>query len=161
MDVVIQNQLLRDQQRMKAQADKGRVERQSSISDLVYLKLQPYDQMTIACHSNQNLSFKYFGPFKILQRVAIVAQKLQLPERSKIHAVVQVFVLKKVVPLATEVCSDLPYICSDPKQVMQPEAILDWQAINHSEVTIAHVLVKWKGLSDDQVTWEDLEDMQE
>jgi len=39
---LIKQQLMRVQQRMKAQADKGHSEREFSVGDMVYLKLQPY-----------------------------------------------------------------------------------------------------------------------
>lgn len=47
---------------MKQQADKGRIEREFSVGDLVYVKLQPYVQTSVATRANHKLSFKYFGP---------------------------------------------------------------------------------------------------
>lgn len=73
---LIQQQLLRAQQRMKSQADKKGTEREFHVGDLVYLKLQPYIQTSVAPRSNQKFSFKFYGPFKILQRVGQVAYKL-------------------------------------------------------------------------------------
>jgi len=63
---LIQQQLLRAQQRMKHQANKNHSERQFSVGDLVYLKLQPYVQSSVALRSNQKLSYRFFGPYKIL-----------------------------------------------------------------------------------------------
>ena len=63
---LIKQQLLRVQQRMKSQADKGRSEREFSVGDMVYLKLQPYIQTFVASRTNQKLAFRFFGPFKIL-----------------------------------------------------------------------------------------------
>jgi len=87
---LIQQQLLRAQQRIKSQADKKRSERIFQVGDLVYVKLQPYIQTTVASRSNQKLSFRFFGPFRVLQRVGRVAYKLDLPPSSKIHPVVHV-----------------------------------------------------------------------
>lgn len=44
MHKLVQQHLLRAQDRMKKQADKIRYERQFAVGDLVYLKLQPYIQ---------------------------------------------------------------------------------------------------------------------
>ena len=87
---LIHQQLLRAQQRMKHQADKHRSEHIFSVGDLVYLKLQSYIQTSIAARGNQKLAFRFFGPFKILQRIGKVAYKLDLPSDAKIHPVVHV-----------------------------------------------------------------------
>lgn len=54
---------------MKRQADKQRSEREFSVGDQVYLKLQPYVQSSITARSNQKLSFRFFGPYVILERI--------------------------------------------------------------------------------------------
>jgi ribosomal protein L21E len=73
------------QQRMKKQADLKRSEREFAEGDMVYLKLQPHIQSFVAPRSNHKLTFRYCGPFEILQRVGAVAYKLQLPHEAKIH----------------------------------------------------------------------------
>jgi len=83
---------------MKVQADKGRSERQFEVGSLVYLKLQPYIQTSVAPWSNQKLAFRFYGPFKILKRIGKVAYHLDLPESCKIHPVVHVSQLKMHVP---------------------------------------------------------------
>jgi hypothetical protein len=70
---ILQQQLLSAQQPMKAQANKKRSERNFEVGDLVYLKLQPYVQYSMATRSNHKLSFKFFGPYKVLQRIGAVA----------------------------------------------------------------------------------------
>lgn len=80
---IIQQQLQRSQQRMKAQADKHRTEREFQPGDLVYMKLQPYVQSSVAARTNKKLSFWFYGPYKVLQKVGAVAYKLELPMGSK------------------------------------------------------------------------------
>jgi hypothetical protein len=63
---LIKQQLMRAQQRMKSQADKHMYEREFAVGDSVFLKLQPYVQSTVASRSNQKLSFRYYGPYKII-----------------------------------------------------------------------------------------------
>jgi hypothetical protein len=66
LTTLIQQQLIRAQRRMKAQADKGRSERQFEERDMVYLKLQPHVQTSVVVRPNHKLAFKLFGPYKIL-----------------------------------------------------------------------------------------------
>jgi hypothetical protein len=91
---LVRQHLLRAQQRMKSQADKRCSEREFQVGDKVYLKLQPYVQSSIATRANHKLSFKYFGPYTILEKVGKVAYKLQLPPTTAVHPVVHVSQLK-------------------------------------------------------------------
>jgi len=90
VDKIIQQHLQRAQQRMKAQADKNRYERSSEPGEMVYMKLQPYVQSSIAYRSNKKLSFIYYGPFQVLQKIGEVAYKLDLSATSRIHPVLHV-----------------------------------------------------------------------
>lgn len=87
---VIQYNLHRAQHRMKHYADLQHSEKEFVVGDLAYLKLQPYIQSSVALRSNQKLSFRYYGPFKVLAHVGTVAYHLQLPDECKIHPVVHV-----------------------------------------------------------------------
>lgn len=87
---VVQHNLLRAQQRIKSQADKKRSDRVFHVGDMVYLKIQPYVQTSVATRANHKLAYKYFGPFEILQRVGVVAYRLRLPETAMIHPVFHV-----------------------------------------------------------------------
>jgi transposase InsO family protein len=57
---VLRQHILRAQRRMKNQADKKRSERQFEVGDLVYLKLQPFVQQSVAVRTNNKLSLRYF-----------------------------------------------------------------------------------------------------
>jgi hypothetical protein len=93
---------------MKQQADKHHQERQFSVGDWV----QPYIQQSVAKRSSQKLSFRFFGPYLILERVGQVAYKLQLPANGHIHHVVHISQLKKALSPATTVSpnADLAFI---------------------------------------------------
>ena len=92
-------QLLKDnlstaQARMKQQADTRRSEREFSVGDWVYLRLQPYKQLSINTRASMKLSPRFYGPYQITERIRAVAYRLKLPEDAKIHPVFHVSCLK-------------------------------------------------------------------
>lgn len=89
--------------------------------EMVYLKIQPYIQSTVASRSNQKPSFKFFGPYKILKKIGTVAYQLDLPDHVQIHPVVHVSQLKRCVPSTTEVTEDIMAISTDPDLVVSPQ----------------------------------------
>ena len=65
--------LQRAQNRMKQQADKKRSDRQFEPNDWVYVKLQHYRQTTLANQKCLKPSARFFGPYKVLQKIGAVA----------------------------------------------------------------------------------------
>lgn len=152
---LVKQQLLRAQQRMKAQADKQRTEREFQEDEMVFLKLQPYVQSTVANRSNQKLSFRFYGPYKILQRVGIVAYKLELPLGTRIHPVVHVSQLKKHIPPSSSVSSDLSSVGVDPLLMVAPAAVVERRTVLRGASTVPQMCIQWQGLPSSMTTWED------
>jgi hypothetical protein len=63
---------------MKQQAYQHRSERSFELGDWVFLRLQPYKQMSLKKAKKDNkLSPKYHGPYKVLQKIGTMAYKLE------------------------------------------------------------------------------------
>jgi hypothetical protein len=154
MNELLKQHLLCAQARMKKQADKHRSERTFEVGESVYLKLQPYIQTSVSNRSNNKLSFKFFGPYEILQKVGSVTYKLKLPDGSAVHPVFHVSQLKKVVGQGQQVTAHIPP-SDDSLQV--PLQVLKHRMVTRGNSEILQVLVHWSGLPLSLATWEDAE----
>ncbi|PKA60917.1 hypothetical protein AXF42_Ash006552 [Apostasia shenzhenica] len=84
---------------MKVQADKHRTEREFTVGDYAYVKLQPYRQDLLAKRTSYKLSPRYFGPFEVTAKIGAVAYRLKLPDYDKIHPIFHVSALKEKIGL--------------------------------------------------------------
>ncbi|XP_026439744.1 uncharacterized protein LOC113338566 [Papaver somniferum] len=114
---------------MKLYADSSRVERTFQEGDLVYLKLQPYRQDSVSLRRNFKLSSKYYGPFKVLHKVGVVAYKLDLPSHSRIHPVFHVSQLKQHIGMKHNPSPTLPVVDLNSEVIMLPEKVLQTRTV--------------------------------
>jgi hypothetical protein len=122
------------------------------------LKLQPYLQTSIARRANHKLPFKFFGPFRVLERAGEVAFKLELPSSSRVHPVIHVSQLKPCLGPRQQVLPHLP----SPDHVYQvPVALLQCRIRQQGLRTAVQVLVQWSGSSEAMATWEDLDTLRQ
>ena len=139
------------QHRMVQFANNNRSDRQFSIGDYVYLKLQHYKQHSVVRRTSQKLAAKFFGPYLVIARIGEVAYKLELPLTATIHPVFHVSQLKQSIS-HQPVQSDLPPM--PQMQELQPQAILERRMIRKKNHAITQVLIHWTGLSPADATWE-------
>ncbi|XP_063935341.1 transposon Tf2-1 polyprotein isoform X1 [Daucus carota subsp. sativus] len=151
----LQLSLLRAQQRMKKAADQHRREEVFEVNEWVFLKLQPYRQKSLARRPFEKLAPRYYGPFQVLQKIGGAAYKLALPEESRVHPVFHVSQLKRAV--GTAVASPVlpPQLNAELELVAEPEELLEVRRLTKGNMRILEVLIKWKGLSDFEASWEE------
>jgi hypothetical protein len=153
---LLKDNLVMAQNRMKQQADQHRSEREFEVGDWVFLRLQPYKQMSLKQQKKDNkLAPKYYGPYKVLQRIGSMAYKLELPPSSRVHPVFHVSCLKKVIDNKIPVQTILPEINEEGKIILEPETILETRIKQLRNRAITEYLVKWKNLLVEEATWED------
>lgn len=76
---LLKHNLVEAQSRMKQQADKHHSEREFEVGDWVFLRLQPYKQVSVQVRSSKKLSPSFYGPYKVLDHVGPMAYHLDLP----------------------------------------------------------------------------------
>lgn len=82
--------LAQAQARMKKHADKKITERTLEVGDMVYLRMQPYRMSAFRLRRALKLTSKYYGPYRIIEKIGKLAYKLLLPEGINIHPVFHV-----------------------------------------------------------------------
>jgi hypothetical protein len=76
-------------------------------------------------NKDNKLSPKYYGPYKVLQKIGTMAYKLELPAPSRVHPVFHVSCLKKVIGDKIPVQTILAELDEEGKIILEPEAITD------------------------------------
>jgi hypothetical protein len=154
----LQQNLQVAQTRMKKFADLNRTERMFNVGDLVYLKMQPYREAALGLRNSLKLTSKFYGPFRIIQKIGPVAYKLQLPEKTKLHDVFHVNQLKKHVGPNAVPNPNLPVLTPEGKIKTSPLHILQRRQIARSagdyNIPVDQWLIHWVNLSEQEATWE-------
>ena len=74
---------------------------------------------------DNKLSPKYYGLYKVLQKIGTMAYKLELPAASRLHPVFHVSCLKKVIGNKLPVQTIFPELDEEGKIILEPEAITE------------------------------------
>jgi hypothetical protein len=153
----LRRKLLKVQSHMKEIADKKRRPVEFNVGDFVYLKLRPYRQRSLTLTSYNKLSKRYFGPYKILQKIGPVAYKLDLPPTSKLHPVFHCSLLKLHQGDLPANHVELPPSTIYQQPIIEPLVILDTKMDTTTDPPTHMVLVQWLGLSPEETSWENWE----
>ncbi|XP_038997360.1 uncharacterized protein LOC120122251 [Hibiscus syriacus] len=160
LNSLLREQLLKATNRIKQMSDKQmsdkhRAYREFQIGDEVYLKLQPYKQTSLALRRNLKLTARYFGPYKIQNRIGQVAYKLDLPANLKIHPIFHVSLLKKKVGKKGLISIDPPEVASNGQLKIYPAVVLDQRVITRQNRAVIQLFIQWTNMRPTELTWED------
>nr|KYP73255.1 Transposon Ty3-G Gag-Pol polyprotein [Cajanus cajan] len=132
----LHSNLHKAQEAMKRWADTRRRDLHFDIGDLVYVRLRPRGK----------LQKRYFGPFKVLEKVGNVAYKLDLPPTARIHNVFHISLLRPHLgPPPSPQPLSLPLDVEDNQPILEPAAILNWKLSNDPDDPQQLVLIQWQG----------------
>lgn len=137
--------------------NKNRSERIFQVGDWVYVKLQPYTQVSVEERINHKLSPLYYGPYQVLDKIGEVAYRLTLPPNSQIHPTFYVLKLKgslnpgQVAPT---------FLLIAKKQVKISKCILARKMVKRGNHVATKVMVQWSNSDPTTTTWELLFDLQ-
>ena len=101
------------------------------------------------------LAFKFFGPYKVLNRVGPAAYRLELPAGNQVHPVFHISQLKPFNSNYSPVYTDLPLLLDLSAADLVPEAVLARRLVKKGNCAIPQVLIKWSHLPSTSATWED------
>ncbi|KAK2389125.1 hypothetical protein QL285_062745 [Trifolium repens] len=151
----LKSQLLRAQEKMKHRADRKRTDRSYEVGEWVFVKLRAHRQKSVVTRINAKLAARYYGPYPIVERVGAVAYKLKLPEGSKVHPVFHVSLLKKAVGEYQD-DEELPDMLEGEQiEIYEPENVLASRKVQQKGESIQQFLIKWKGKTAEEATWEE------
>ena len=153
---ILKDNLVTSQNMMKQQANQHHSERSFEEGDWVFLRLQPYKHMSLKQLNKDNkLAPKYYGPYKMLQKIGSMAYKLKLPATSRVHLVFHVSYLKKVIGDKIPIQTIFPELDEKRKVILEHEKISKTRTKKLRNRVIIKYLVKWKNLPIEDSTWED------
>jgi len=105
------------------------------------------------------LSFKYFGPYLVLQRVGPVAYKLQLPTDSKIHPVFHVSQLKKALPPYVQPLPDAQLTILEEETTTTPYQVLHTGFRKVGNAAVLYACVQWGSPPTTWTSWENMHNL--
>ena len=139
---------------MKQQADQHHSERTFQVGDMVFLRFHPYKQSSLKLKGHQKLAPKFYGPYKVLQKIGSVAYKLELPPSSRIHLVFHVSCLKKVIGTNIRAQTVLPEMDMEGSIILESSTILNKRTRQLCSRFITEVLIQWHDMQPEDATWE-------
>nr|KYP55647.1 Transposon Ty3-I Gag-Pol polyprotein [Cajanus cajan] len=151
----LHSNLLKAQENMKHWADSHRRDLSFDVGDWVYVRLRPRRQSSVTGQYLGKLQKRFFGPFRVLEKIGAVAYRLDLPPSAKIHNVFHISLLRPHQgPLPSPPPLNLPPEIEDNQPILTPVAILNWKMSSDTPNPQQLVLIQWEGLPLEEASWE-------
>jgi hypothetical protein len=100
-------------------------------------------------------SLKFYGSFKILQRICAVAYKLNLPTDASIHLVFHVSCQKAKMGQTITPIPTLPLMDRLGHLAPKPSKVLEQRTAKHKKhKQVTEMLEQWEGATVEDATWE-------
>ena len=139
---------------MRQQANQRRTEREFEVGDWVFVRLQPYKQVSLKSGGKHKLAPKFYGLYQIIQNISQVAYKLQLTDKSRIHNVFHVSCLKIMLGQHQMVQTILPMLDDQGRVIWEPKAIIGTIERRLHSRTLKEYLIRWKNILHEDTSWE-------
>jgi len=104
---------------------------------------------------DNKLSPKYYGPYKVLQKIGTMAYKFDHLASSQVLQVFHVSCLKKVIGDKLPIQTILSEPDEEGKTIFKPKAVTKTRTQKIGNRSISKYLIKWKNLPTEDSTWED------
>ncbi|KAH9792450.1 hypothetical protein KPL71_004124 [Citrus sinensis] len=101
------------------------------------------------------LANRFFELYPVIQKISLVAYKLQLPEGARIHPIFHVSLLKNVVGDLPKCSTDLPPINDEGMIELELDSVVETRWLKRGGSIIEQSLIRWKKLPLEEATWED------
>ena len=157
----VRENLCKAQLRMRSLANAHRLDRTFQVGDWVWLKLQPYRQVSVRGRGSPKLAKRFHGPFKVQRIINKVAYELLLPPSAKIHPVFHVSKLKPFHGNPPSQMVELDPAVTGTLVEQQPQTSLAFRMLQTKHGPKRQVLIQWEGTSPLEASWEDIETIEE
>ena len=151
----VKDRLQQAQQHAKNIYDKSHREVGFNVGDYVWVRLRQRPIASISDKPKGKLSPRFFGPYRITDKINEVAYRLALPPGARLHDVFHVGLLKKFIGQAPTAPPALPII-HNGAMVPAPAKALKVRLCRG----VRQVLVQWQAQPASAASWEDLDTFQ-
>ena len=138
---LLKTNLLKAQSHMKKSVDGRTRDGHFQVGNLLWVKLQPYRQLSMANRTSSKLSPKYFGPFPIMKKVGQVAYQLGLPPTARIHNVFHVSLLKPYKGDHAMEPRSIPTDIINTHPNLEPQQVLQFRKVANQDKEFTQVLI--------------------